>query len=301
VSPEFIGLAALQNTKKDRANMLKIACQEKFVRAPTLAERIVHLQTLGVDAIELRGKGIMVDGGQEARSALRNSDMPVSAICMGYRGAMLSDDPEERSRTRSDLCFLLDLAEEMEAAGVVLVLAYDRYLLPSMIPATVSKEAQEERLVNELHYLADFLRGMNTAVLLEVRNRYETHIIHRLEEGVAILQQLNSPNIKLLADTFHLNIEEPNLIASIQKYTSYIGYVHLADNHRLLPGMGSLDFAQLFTALLQNKYNGYVSLELWDAMEIDPEPYLSQSLSFLRHCLSEVTPHTYDPPPKWWT
>jgi sugar phosphate isomerase/epimerase len=268
--------------------MLKLACQEKFVKAPTMEGRLNQLSELGFDAVELRGKGLIADGGKQARRVLANSRLPVSAICMGYRGAMLSDNSEERALARCDVQWLLEMAEELKAAGVVVVLAYDPYLPPSMLPRHLTPEVLRERALGELAQLAEFSLGMKAAILLEARNRYETPLLRTLEEGAELLEQLNSPNVKLLADTFHLNIEQGQPTASLTRLAPYIGYVHLADNHRLLPGMGSLNFRDLFAALLAGDYSGYLSLEVWDDAKVELEPHLPETVRFLRQCIVQA-------------
>ena len=67
---------------------------------------------------------------------------------------------------------------------------------------------------------------------MEVINRFESDFMNTLEEGAAFLEKINHQNVKLLADTFHMNMEEDNMFASIKKYVSRIGCIHVWKNHR---------------------------------------------------------------------
>ena len=99
-------------------------------------------------------------------------------------------------------------------------------------------------------------------VLLEPLNRYECDYLNRLEDGAAIAAEIGAPNLKLLADTFHMNIEEPDIAASLRAAGSLVGHVHLADSNREAPGHGHLDIAGVLDALHGIGYQGYLSLEV---------------------------------------
>jgi sugar phosphate isomerase/epimerase len=273
--------------------MIGLACQEKFVPGATVAERLARLGTYDVDAVELRGKGIRADNGREARTALAGSGLPASAICMGYRGALLSPEPAQRALALDDLRLLLDVAEEIGAVGVIVVLAADPTGLAPLGPVLPDeRERLTDLAATGLAELAGFLRGMRSRVLLEPRNRYETRFVRTLADGAALLDPIGSPNLRLLADLFHLNIEEPDLVAGLRRFGDRIGYVHLAENNRRVPGRGSLDFAAAFGALRETGYDGYASLERWDDAEEEAPSDLTAALAYVRRHLRDGVPAT---------
>ena len=99
-------------------------------------------------------------------------------------------------------------------------------------------------------------------VLLEPLNRYECDYINTLADGMAVAAEIGAPNLKLLADTFHMNIEEADIGTSIRAAGSSIGHVHLADTNRQAPGHGHLNVASVLEALDAIGYQGYLAFEV---------------------------------------
>jgi sugar phosphate isomerase/epimerase len=99
-------------------------------------------------------------------------------------------------------------------------------------------------------------------ILLEPLNRYESNIINTLDEGIRLIKELSSDQIKLMGDTFHMNIEEQSIYDAIKNAKRYLAHFHLADNNRLAPGQGHLDFKKIIKALKEIGYKGFVSAEI---------------------------------------
>ena len=116
--------------------------------------------------------------------------------------------------------------------------------------------------IEALKEVAEYSNDKDVVILLEPINRYETDIINTLEEGREVISQINSPNLKLLADTFHMNIEEVSFKDSLIKVKDYLGYVHFADSNRLVPGWGHTNFLEIFKILTKIKYSGPVSIKV---------------------------------------
>jgi sugar phosphate isomerase/epimerase len=108
----------------------------------------------------------------------------------------------------------------------------------------------------------EYAEKMGVSLLLEPINRYETNIINSVDDGLQFIKELGSPNLKLLPDTFHMNIEERSLAGSIMRAGAQIGYVHFADSNRLAPGWGHIDFTQVLNALEKVGYQGNIGIEV---------------------------------------
>ncbi len=119
-------------------------------------------------------------------------------------------------------------------------------------------------------YLASTLTGMGkyaerygVPLIYEPLNRYETNFCTTLEQGSALLDSLDTSNVKLLADLFHMNIEEADLPASIRASAKHIGHVHFADSNRRAVGGGHTAMAPIGEALREIGYSGYLSAEVF--------------------------------------
>jgi sugar phosphate isomerase/epimerase len=102
---------------------------------------------------------------------------------------------------------------------------------------------------------------LGVPLLYEPLNRYETNLVTTMADGVKLLASLKTKNVKLLADLYHMNIEEGNLGAALREAGSAVGHVHLADSNRRPAGNGHTDFASIAQALRDINYSGYISAE----------------------------------------
>jgi len=109
---------------------------------------------------------------------------------------------------------------------------------------------------------AEYARSRDVTLLIEPINRYETNVVNTLAEGIELIEKLGGANLKLLPDTFHMNIEEVSISESIRKADNYIDYIHFADSNRLAPGWGHIDFKQVLDTLVSINYQGAIGIEV---------------------------------------
>src|SRR5262249_45219448 len=102
--------------------------------------------------------------------------------------------------------------------------------------------------------LAEHARAPGVPLLFEPLNRHETNLINTLEEGRSWLAGLDGDNVRLLADLFHMNIEEADIAAALRAGGSKIGHVHFVDSNRRPAGCGHLDYAPIVAALQEIGY-----------------------------------------------
>ena len=112
-----------------------------------------------------------------------------------------------------------------------------------------------------LNELGQRAKNRGVGLLFEPLNRYETDFINRLGDGVEMIRSLDVDNVALLADLFHMNIEEHSLSDALRQAKGFIGYVHLADSNRRPAGLGHIALGEVIDALIAIGYDGYVSAE----------------------------------------
>lgn len=138
-----------------------------------------------------------------------------------------------------------------------------------------------ERLRQALAELGHIAAGDHVTLLIEPLNRYETNLLNSLDQARALIESLSTANVRILADLFHMNIEERDLAAALQSAGSLVGHVHLADSNRQAVGFGHTDIASAVAALREIGYAGYLSAEILPLPTADAAA--RQSLSAIRH------------------
>lgn len=133
-----------------------------------------------------------------------------------------------------------------------------------------------ELLAEGLNILDQHAASLGVKLIYEPLNRYETNLINTLEDGVSFIEKNNFKHIQLLADLFHMNIEEADLNISIQKNAPFIGHVHFADSNRKPVGFGHTQMKGIADALIGSGYNGFVSAEAFPWP--DPEQAAAQTI-----------------------
>ena len=135
-------------------------------------------------------------------------------------------------------------------------------------------EEARRSLVSSLSELLPYAEEKGVPLILEATNRYESSVANSLSDTAAIIDEVlgsspsnhrtsrgDEPALQILPDTFHMNIEEANMTASLTHYADYYRSLHLSDNNRLFPAFGAIDFRKIFTALAAVEYRGRLAIE----------------------------------------
>ncbi len=239
---------------------MKLASQEGLAAGNTLQEKLDALAEAGYEGIEFWGGGL-AERTDEIRRACKDHPVQPAAICAGFQGCPLDADKRERDKASADICRLLELAGELNMAGLIVVPVFGSPRIPDLSPLASAVQLEMDLLLKLCEDWAHAAEKAGTAVLLEPLNRYETHLLKTLQDAAGICEKIGSPHIKIIADFFHMSIEEASMPHAIEKAAKHIAHVHLADSNRLLPGLGHTDFKSGFNALKNIGYTGYMSLE----------------------------------------
>ena len=239
---------------------MKLSSQEKMVPGAELGEKLDNLAAYGYEGIEFGGNSLE-ERQDEIVKATENHPVKASTICAGYPGCLLDSDPEQRELAIAGIRSLLKVGAAIGAVGLIMVPVFGAPRISDLSPYKTTTELETELLVEILKDLGGYAEEVGSIVLLEPLNRYETHFIRSLNDGVEICKRVGSPNVAIMADFFHMSLEERNIPESIEAAGEYIRHVHLADSTRELPGYGHTDFADGFAALRRIGYQDYMALE----------------------------------------
>jgi 5-keto-L-gluconate epimerase len=131
--------------------------------------------------------------------------------------------------------------------GAAVVLGSIRGKLDESSPE--ARQVSYNLAVEAVRELADFAGTLGVCLTIEPINRYETNFLNTIIESEDFIRAVRRPNIGVLADTFHMNIEEVVMADCLRTAGNLLSHVHFADSNRLAPGMGHLNFQELVDAL----------------------------------------------------
>ncbi|MFN8449745.1 MAG: sugar phosphate isomerase/epimerase family protein [Anaerolineae bacterium] len=262
---------------------MPIAIQEDMLTGDRLIEKFETARALGVDGIEFWGAGL-TENVPEIVAAMQATGLRAAPVNQGGSlGRLLDPLPAERERALANLRQSIMNACDIGAPGVIVVPHFGAPILPDLAPWMTAAEMEIELMYTHLRTLEDYAEAMGVDLYIEPINRYETHLLNRLEQAAALTRRMNHPRVKIVADLFHMALEEADLPAAIRAHADCIGHVHLADNNRRLPGEGSTDFAAAAAALGEIGYGGWASFECGRPTRNNPADYRSGLPASIAH------------------
>jgi sugar phosphate isomerase/epimerase len=255
---------------------VRLACQEHLVPGDTLEAKWRLLQDAGFDAIELHGHGDFAFERRlpELRRA-RDASADLASVCVIMDHFLGDFDPDRRRDAIANMKSLLTTIAEVGGDGAITPASFGVASL-RLPPFRVPRSAADDRrvLLDGLRELGEHAATHGVTVFVEPLNRYEDHMLNRLEQAAELCDELALPSVRVMGDLFHMNIEEDDPPRALRACASQLAHVHLADSNRLQPGAGHTDFAAAFGALRDVGFDGVMALECGirgDARAVLPE------------------------------
>jgi sugar phosphate isomerase/epimerase len=239
-----------------------LAVQENLVPGAGAAERMAFAVAAGFDGLEVRDSD--PERRRELEAAMGAEGGAIPTCCPEAPDGFLADfDPAARGRTLDRLRRQLDGLAALGGHGVITPAAWGMWTdrLPPFDPPPRTPEEDREVLVEQLAALGEHARRAGVVVLLEPLNRYEDHMVNTVARAAAIARATGSPAVRVLADTYHMNIEEDDPCATLRAHAPVLGAVHLSDSNRHQPGTGHVPFADVVDALRESAFGGTLSVE----------------------------------------
>lgn len=138
------------------------------------------------------------------------------------------------------------------------------HILAGNVPAGVDRRRCYDTYVANVDFTAALAAQAGLTIVFEpiCHARFNDFLLHRLDEGIDVIDQVNRPNVKLCFDTFHVQMEEGSLIDSLDRAWPYIGHIQVGNTPgRNEPGVGEIDFPAFFDALKRNGWNKWLGCE----------------------------------------
>ena len=102
----------------------------------------------------------------------------------------------------------------------------------------------------------------NVRLLLEPQNPTNINNIHSMEDALRFQEMVSSPALGIMADIYHMGITETDICESLRRIATHLGFVHMSDSDRKIPGHGILPIPDIMKVLREIAFDGYVSLEI---------------------------------------
>lgn len=252
------------------------ALPSAFVVYRGFEECIPKAAKYGYNGVELALKRAEKINPDSLQNLLDANNMEVSCISTGQvyadGGLMLTHESKKsREMVKNIFKEFIDLAD---CFGKIVNIGRVRGQVGSR-----SRLYVEELFIEVARELCEYALPKKVTLILEPINRYETDFINTVEEGVALMKKVGMPNMMLMPDVFHMNIEDRNVSLELARNVEFIKYIHVADSNRLAPGQGHTDFDKIFQELLHAKYNGWISAEILP--QPNPDTAAKQTIDFL--------------------
>jgi sugar phosphate isomerase/epimerase len=244
-----------------------------------------HVKALGYDGVEIAVRDPSEVDAEKLLGQCMRLALPVVAIGTGQAflrdGLSVSSADEgvrsraiERLRGHIALAEILNGCPGAPSSGVLVIIG--------LIRGRAAEAGQEADgyLRAALDVCLKVAERAGVGLVIEPINRYETDWLNTVGETIRLIERVGHPRLGVLADTFHMNIEERSIEGAMEAGKSHLRHVHVADSNRWAPGDGHLDFGSILQTLRRVKYGGYLSAEILPRP--DEETAARRALSYLR-------------------
>ena len=230
-----------------------------FVFWDDLAAGCKAAAELGFDAVEIFSPGPEAIDTEQLKQLLDDHSLKLAALGTGagwviHRKSLTSGDAGQRQEAIDFVRSIIDAAGAFGAMAII-------GSMQGRAEGDVDQPTALGYLGEALEQLGEHATQYDVPLIYEPLNRYETNLVNTVADGVALLDGLSTGNVKLLADLFHMNIEEANIADALRTGGEHIGHIHFVDSNRQAAGFGHMDYTPIVAALADIHYDGYLCAE----------------------------------------
>jgi D-psicose/D-tagatose/L-ribulose 3-epimerase len=215
-------------------------------------------------------------------------------ICSVLTGGLsvISEDAAVRRQTRVHMEECVKTAAEVGAK----IMAGPLYSPVGYLPGRRRTADEWKWAVDCYQSLGPVLQQYGVTIAIEPLNRFETYFLNTAQDAAALCDQIGHPNVGVLFDTFHANIEEKDIAQGYRTVGQHLKHVHTCENDRGIPGTGHVEWKSVFQALHDLKYDGWLTIEsfgfalgelsaaasIWRDIAPTPESIAYEGVKFLK-------------------
>jgi D-psicose/D-tagatose/L-ribulose 3-epimerase len=262
------------------------------------------IKAAGFDGVEIPLFRPAQFAATEIRRAVAQHGLECTACAVLVDGLnLISESAEIRHKTRTHLQDIIKVASELGAATIV----GPMYCPVGYLPGRRRTADEWAWAVEGFQSLGDTLVANSVSLAIEPLNRFETYFLNTAADGAALAEEIGHPNIGILFDTFHANIEEKDISAGCRTIGKHLKYLHTCENDRGIPGSGHVEWDSIFQALRDLKYDGWLTIEsfgfalgdisaaasIWRDIERTPDLIAFEGIKFLKKMCVVAESHSH--------
>jgi D-psicose/D-tagatose/L-ribulose 3-epimerase len=251
------------------------------------------IKEAGFDGVEIplfRPAGFAAEAIRKANAAYGLECNACTVMVDGL--SVMSEDAAIRRKTRVHLA---DIAKVAADAGIKIV-AGPLYCSVGYLPGRRRTDDEWKWAVEGFQSVGETLAANDVIFAIEPLNRFETYFLNTAADAARLSREIGHPNIGILFDTFHANIEEKDIAAGYLTVGDQLKHVHTCENDRGIPGSGHVEWGAVFAALRELKYDGWLTIEsfgfalgdlsaaaaIWRDIERTPQSIAFEGIQFLK-------------------
>ena len=254
---------------------------------------IEHAKSIGFSAIEISLINLAGIDPPRIRQRAEAAGIEVAGgIGLPQDKALATPDRALREQT---IAYLKAAVEAARTMGASLFFGM-MYATPGKFSGRPPTQDDIRWITEGLAELAQFARRCDITLAIEPVNRYETYLLNTAAQAQAIVDAIREPNVGLLLDTYHMNIEDRGIPATIRRHAQSLRHLHLNESDRGMLGGGNVDWSGIFAALKEIGYQGIGSIEtfgatspeipvitsIWRPLFPSPDTMAREGLAFLK-------------------
>ena len=258
---------------------------------------LARIKAAGFDGIEVAIFDPATFKSGMIRQALADHGLECTIVSVIPGGlSLIAEDTAVRAKTVDHLKRVI---EQSRAVGAS-VLAGPLYSPVGYLPGRRRSAAEWRNAIDSYRAVTATLAGHQVTLAVEPLNRFETFFLNTAADAVRLCEAVDHPNVGILFDTFHSNIEEKELGAAYRLCGKWLKHVHTCENDRGIPGSGHVDWNAVFSALRDLHYDGWLTIEsfgfalpeisaaaaIWRDIESSPDVIAYDGIKFLRSQLA---------------
>lgn len=223
---------------------------------------ISKVAELGFDVLEVCGAGL-TELSDEELTALKDEASRCNVMltaCIGL-AKELDVSSENEAVRKAGIAYMKKLLDKMALAGIGQIGGIIYAYWPVDYSEPVKKEAVRKISIESVRELADYAKEKDITLTLETVNRFEQFMFNDAAEATQFVKEVDRDNVKVMLDSFHMNIEEDGFYDPIVNTGKYLGHYHVGEANRKVPGKGHIPWDEIGRALKEIGYDGTVVME----------------------------------------